>query len=76
MKFRQAKKIIKRELNNQVKGRMSWYGWLWGPPRWLKATTVYIHHMKKTNLHYYESRGIIKEYRNFYEGKKTYIQNK
>ena len=49
MKFRQAKKIIKRELNNQVKGQMSWYGWLWGPPWWLKATTVYIHHMKKKN---------------------------
>ncbi len=26
MKFRQAKKIIRRELNHQVKGRISWYG--------------------------------------------------
>lgn len=50
MKFRLAKKIIKGELNNQVKDRMSWYGWLQGPPQWLKATTVYIHHMKKQIL--------------------------
>ena len=31
---------------------------------------------EKSNPHYYESRGIIKEHRNFYEGNKTHIQNK
>lgn len=67
MKYRQAKKIVMRELRNQVKGRMSWYGWLWGPPQWLKATTVFIHHQKKTHRHYYESRGILKQRREFFE---------
>ena len=72
MKFRQAKKIIKRELNHQVKGRMSWYGNIWGCPSWLKVTTVYVHHMKK-NHRYFVVNGIVRELRYFYE-KRDYRQ--
>lgn len=67
MKFRQAKKIIMRERRKGIHGL---YGWLLGPPQWMKAMKVYIHHRKKGNpnyVHFYESRGIIKELRRIYE---------
>lgn len=64
MKFRQAKKIIMRERRKGIHG---YYGWLSGPPQWMKAVVVYVHHMKKNNPYFYESRGIIRELRKFYE---------
>lgn len=58
MKFRQAEKIVKQKFD----------GWLlYNSPRLMKAIVVYIHHKKKTHKHFYESRGIIKQLRNFYE---------
>ena len=64
MKFRQAEKIVKKRFN----------GWLlYNDPSLNKAIVVYIHHKKKSNPRFYEIRGIIKELRNFYEGKKQRI---
>ena len=52
MKFRQAKKIV--EHNDKYRG------WYRCTPYWYKkAVQVYIHHKKKSNWHFYESRGII-----------------
>ena len=49
MKFRQAKKIVIRELQKAVEGKPNHYGWLLGPPRWIKALRVYHRHIKKNH---------------------------
>lgn len=49
MKFRQAKKIIVRELQKAVKGKPNHYGCLLGPSRWMKALRVYHRHIKKNH---------------------------
>lgn len=49
MKFRQAKKIIVRELEKAVKHEPNYYGWLDGPPRWRKALRVYYRHIRKNH---------------------------
>lgn len=49
MKFRQAKKIVVRELQKAVEGKPNHYGWLLGPPRWMKALRVYHRHIKKNH---------------------------
>ena len=52
MKFRQAKKIV--EHCNKYRG------WYHGTPHWYKkAVQVYVHHKKRSNRRFYESRGII-----------------
>ena len=49
MKFRQAKKIIVRELEKAVKHEPNYYGWLDGPLRWRKALRVYYRHIRKNH---------------------------
>lgn len=59
MKYRQAKKIIKRRF----------CGWFYNDPSLNKAIVVFVHHQKKDH-DYFEKRGILKELRDFYERKK------
>ncbi|MBR1387969.1 MAG: hypothetical protein IJ553_06170 [Alloprevotella sp.] len=61
MKYRQAKKIIKRRYDG---------GLTYQDSQMNKAIIVFVHHQKKTHLRYYERRGIIEQLRNFYEKKK------
>jgi len=52
MKFRQAKKIVEH--------CDKYRGWYYGTPTWYrKAVQVYVHHKKRSDWHFYESRGII-----------------
>lgn len=52
MKFRQAKKIVEH--------CDKYRGWYHGTPNWYKkAVQVYVRHKKRSNRHFYESRGII-----------------
>ena len=60
MKYRQAKKIIKRRFDGSL---------VYNDPSLSKAIVVFVHHQKKTNPYFYESRGIIRELRMFYEKK-------
>ena len=66
MKYRQAKKIIMRDINKKS-GRRYYGSLMYASPRYAKAVVVYIHHRKKDHLHYYESRGILSELRFEYE---------
>lgn len=66
MKYRQAKKIVESEYR---KGLVDLF-WNEKYPQWLKAVTTYVRHRKKTHLHFYESRGILRELRSFYETKR------
>ena len=56
MKYRQAKKIVKKRFN----------GCIYCDPSLNKAIIVYVHHRKKTTK-WYEKNGTIKELRHFYE---------
>ena len=52
MKFRQAKKIV--EHCNKYRGRYR------ATPHWYKkAVQVYVHHKKRSDWRFFESRGII-----------------
>ena len=68
MKYRQAKKIIRREAKKGIHG---YGGCLLGPPWWMKAIIVFVHHKKKTDYHFYESRGILRELRWIYEKRRA-----
>ncbi len=68
MKYRQAKKIVESE-NRKGFVDLHWNA-KYPAHQWMKAVITYVHHRKKTHLHFYESRGILRELRSFYETKR------
>lgn len=59
MKFRQAKKIIKREIRKREQGKRSYYGWLLGSPQWMEAERVYMRHVNVSRFIKNEYRKVV-----------------